>query len=134
VTENPVVMVDNQSILREINRWVDEGGRTFLTLSVNPDILRMVIGRLSMRIDQGTSTILCKIKSHRSVEMYTCSNTSLGRKRKNRWFCFFIFKPPPLFFYYNFSSKHVCLTIRIERCSPVRSHSLRIYVFSGVSL
>ncbi len=23
------------------------------------------------------------------VEMYTCSNTSLGRKRKNRWFCFF---------------------------------------------
>jgi hypothetical protein len=23
------------------------------------------------------------------VKMYTCSNTSLGRKRKNRWFCFF---------------------------------------------
>jgi hypothetical protein len=23
-----------------------------------------------------------------SVEMYTCSNTALGRKRKNRWFCF----------------------------------------------
>ncbi len=22
-----------------------------------------------------------------SVEMYTCSNTALGRKRKNRWFC-----------------------------------------------
>jgi hypothetical protein len=22
-------------------------------------------------------------------EMYTCSNTALGRKRKNRWFCFF---------------------------------------------
>ena len=56
-----------------------------------------------------------------SVEMYTCSNTALGRKRKNRWFCFFIFKTPPLFFYYNFfSSKHVRLTIRIERCSPVR--------------
>jgi hypothetical protein len=24
-----------------------------------------------------------------SVEMYTCSNTALGRKRKNGWFCFF---------------------------------------------
>jgi hypothetical protein len=95
-------------------------GRTFLTSSVNPDILRMVIGRLSMRIEEGTATILCKIKSHRSVEMYTCSNTVLGRKRKNRWFCFFIFKTPPLFFYYNFSTKHVCLTIRMERCSPVR--------------
>ncbi len=37
-----------------------------------------------------------------SVEMYTCSNTTLGRKRKNRWFCFFIFKTSPLFFYYIF--------------------------------
>ncbi len=45
VTENLVVMVDNQSILREISRWVGEGDRTFLVLSVNPDILRMVIGR-----------------------------------------------------------------------------------------
>jgi hypothetical protein len=32
-----------------------------------------------------------------SVEMYTCSNTGLGRKRKNRCF-FFIFKTPPFFF------------------------------------
>jgi hypothetical protein len=46
VNDNLVVMVDNQSILREINRWVDEGGRTFLSLSVNPDILRMIIGRV----------------------------------------------------------------------------------------
>jgi ribonuclease HI len=66
VTENLVVMVDTQSILREINRWVGEGGRTFLALSANPDILRMVIGRPRMRIEQGTATILCKIKSHRS--------------------------------------------------------------------
>jgi ribonuclease HI len=66
VTENPVVMVDNQSILREISRWVGEGGRTFLDLSANPDILRIVIGRLCMRIEQGTDAILCKIKSHRS--------------------------------------------------------------------
>jgi hypothetical protein len=39
-----------------------------LALSANPDILRMVIGRLRMRIEQGTATILCKIlckiKSH----------------------------------------------------------------------
>ena len=43
VNENLVVMVDNQSILREISRWVGEGGRTFLALSANPDILRMII-------------------------------------------------------------------------------------------
>jgi hypothetical protein len=64
-----------------------------------------------------------------SVEMYTCSSTALGRKRKNRWF-FLIFKTPPLFFYYIiFSSKHVRLIIRIDRCSPVRLRCLRIYVF-----
>ena len=49
-----------------MSRWVGEGARTFLALSVNPDILWMVIGRLCMRIEQGTATILCKIKSHRS--------------------------------------------------------------------
>ena len=31
VKDNLVVMVDNQSILREITRWVGEGNRTFLT-------------------------------------------------------------------------------------------------------
>ena len=34
-------------------------------LSVNPDILWMIIGRLHMRIAQGTATFLCKVKSHR---------------------------------------------------------------------
>jgi hypothetical protein len=33
-----------------------------------------------------------------SEEMYTCSNTALGRKRKNRWFCFLYLKPPRCFF------------------------------------
>jgi ribonuclease HI len=81
VTENLVVMVDNQSILREISRWVGEGGRTFLALSANPDILRMVIGRLCMRIEQGTATILCKIKSHRSEPLNETADdlADLGR-------------------------------------------------------
>jgi hypothetical protein len=54
VKENLVVMVDNQSICREISRWVAEGDRTFLSLSENPDILWMVNGLLCMRIVQGT--------------------------------------------------------------------------------
>ncbi len=73
--------MDNQSILREINRWVDEGGRTFLALSTNPNILRIVIGRLRMRIEQGTATILCKIKSHRSESLNETADdlSDLGR-------------------------------------------------------
>ena len=69
VNENLVVMVDNKSILREISRWVVEGDRTFLSLSVNPDILWMVIGRLHMRITQGTATFLCKVKTHRGESL-----------------------------------------------------------------
>ncbi len=65
VKENLIVMVNNQSILREISIWVGEGGRTFLVLSANPDILRMIIGRQRMRITHGTTTFLCKVKSHR---------------------------------------------------------------------
>jgi hypothetical protein len=36
-------------------------------------------------------TVLPTVHEWGSVQMYTCSNTALGRKRKNRWFCFFIF-------------------------------------------
>jgi hypothetical protein len=51
------------------------GVRTFLVLSANPDIWRMVIGRLCMRIEQGTATILCKIKSHRSEPLNETGRT-----------------------------------------------------------
>ena len=81
VNDNLVVMVDNQSILREINRWVDEGDRTFLALSANPDILGMIIGRLRMRIAQGTATFLCKVKNHRGEPLNEAADdlTDLGR-------------------------------------------------------
>ena len=81
VNDNLVVMVDNQSILREISRWVGEGDRTFLTLSVNPDILWMIIGQLCMRIAQGTATFLCKVKSHRGESLNEAVDdlTDLGR-------------------------------------------------------
>ena len=81
VKENLVVMVDNQSIFREINRWVDKGDRTFLVLSANPDILWVVIGRLHMRIAQGTTTFLCKVKSHSGESLNECTDdlTDLGR-------------------------------------------------------
>ncbi len=81
VNDNLVVMVDNQYILREISRWVGEGGRTFLALSVNPDIFRMIIGRLYMRIAQGTATFLCKVKNNRGdpLNEVTDDLTDLGR-------------------------------------------------------
>ncbi len=44
---------------------------------------------------------------------------------------FFLYlKPPVVFVITTFSFKHVRLTIRIERCSPVRWRCLRICIFS----
>ena len=40
-----------------------------MALWANPDILRMIIGRLRMRIAQGTATFLCKVKSHRGESL-----------------------------------------------------------------
>ena len=82
VKESLVVMVDKQSILREISRWVGEGVKTFLTLSVIPDILWMVIGRLRMRIVYGTVTFLCKVKNHRGEPLNETVDdlSDLGRK------------------------------------------------------
>jgi hypothetical protein len=62
------------------------GGRTFLTLSANADILRMVIGRLRMRIERGTATIMCKIKNLRSesVNETTDDLTDVGKHDYNK--------------------------------------------------
>jgi hypothetical protein len=46
--------------------------------------------------------------------MYTCSNTALGRKRKKIDGFVFLYLNLTVVFYYNFSFKHVCLTIRIK--------------------
>ena len=40
-----------------------------MSLLVNPDILWMIIGRLCMRIVQGTATFICKIKNHRAESL-----------------------------------------------------------------
>jgi hypothetical protein len=44
----------------------------------------------------------------------TCSNTALGTKRKNRWFCFFYILNPPVVF---------LLLLFVQTCAPDHSHS-----------
>jgi hypothetical protein len=44
-----------------------------------------------------------------SVEMYTCSNTALDRKRKNRWFCFFYIQNPPVVFLLQLFRSNMCV-------------------------
>ena len=90
------------SILRDISKWVVEGGKTFLTLSTNPDIFRMVSGRLYMWIEYGTTTYVCKVKRHRGEPLNESTDdlTDLGNTiepvcvmwttRSNRMVCSWI--------------------------------------------
>ena len=52
-----------------------------MSLSVNPDILRMVIGRLRTWIAYGTTTFLCKVKIHRGEPLNEAADdlANLGR-------------------------------------------------------
>jgi hypothetical protein len=61
------------------------------------------------QVDEDQEEVVWSVLEIRCVEMYTCSNTTLGRNRKNRWFCFFIFKTPPLFFDYIFFRPNMCV-------------------------
>jgi hypothetical protein len=73
----------------------------------------------------GCLWFLChdEIRMYGIVEMYTCSNTALGRKEKKDGFVFFIFKTPPLFFYYNFF---------VQTC--VSDHSHRVLLSRPLTL
>ena len=52
-----------------------------MALSANPDILRMIIERVRMRITHGTATFLCKVKSHRGEPLNEAADdlADLGR-------------------------------------------------------
>ena len=58
-------LCDNESVLKEVNGWIGEGGKATLATAPNADIMREVLCSLRMRIAAGSATFLVKVKSHR---------------------------------------------------------------------
>jgi len=66
--EEPLLyLCDNQLLLKAVNRWTGEGGKTMLVGAPDADILAAAIDILRKRIDSeaGTATFLVKVKAHR---------------------------------------------------------------------
>jgi len=64
--EEPLLyLCDNQSLLKEVNRWIGEGGKATLVGAPDADILAGAIEMLRKRFAAGTATFLLKVKAHR---------------------------------------------------------------------
>ena len=55
----------NQSLLKAVNRWIDDSGKATLVGAPDADILAAVIEILRKRIATGTATFLVKVNAHR---------------------------------------------------------------------
>ena len=58
-------LLDNQSLLKAVTRWIGEGGKATLLGAPDADILAAAIEILRKRIAAGTATFLVKVKAHR---------------------------------------------------------------------
>jgi len=64
--EEPLLhLCDNQSLLKAVNRWINEGGKATLVGAPDADILAATIEILRKKIAEGTTTFLVKVKAHR---------------------------------------------------------------------
>jgi len=63
--EEPLLyLCDNQSLLKAVNRWIDDGGKATLVGTLDADILAAAIEILRKRIAAGTAAFLVKVKAH----------------------------------------------------------------------
>jgi len=65
IEELLLYLCDNQSLLKAVNRWINEGGKETLVRAPDADILAAAIEILRKRIAAGTATFLVKVKAHR---------------------------------------------------------------------
>ena len=77
-----VYLCDNAAVLKEIQGWVGERGRTSLAKCTDADILEEILQILHQRVQAEAATILTKVKSHRSEPMneYADAAGSEGRQ------------------------------------------------------
>jgi ribonuclease HI len=65
LSEDALVLCDNEAVLRVIKKWVGQGGKATLATAPDADILREIVCLLTQRVRAGRATFLIKVKSHR---------------------------------------------------------------------
>jgi ribonuclease HI len=64
LSEDVLLLCDNEAVLRVIKRWVGQGGKATLATALDADILPEII-LLTQGVRAGRTTFLVKVKSHR---------------------------------------------------------------------
>jgi ribonuclease HI len=65
LSEDALLLCDNEAVLRVIRKWVGQGGKATLATAPDADILGEIIHLLAQRVRAGRATFLVKVKSHR---------------------------------------------------------------------
>ena len=65
LSEDALLLCDNEAVLRVIRKWVGQGGKATLAIAPDADILREIVCLLTPRVRAGRATFMVKVKSHR---------------------------------------------------------------------
>ena len=80
LSEDVLILCDNESVLKVIKNWIVQGGRATLAEAPDADILREILELLRARIEVGRATFFVKVKSHRGEPMNERADTLALRK------------------------------------------------------
>jgi ribonuclease HI len=64
LSEDVLLLCDNEAVLCAIKKWVGQGGRATLATAPDADILREIVCLLTQRVRAGRATFLIKVESH----------------------------------------------------------------------
>jgi len=81
----------NQSLFKEVNRWIGEGGKATLVGAPDADILAVAIEIVRKRIAAGTATFLVKVKAHRGEPVnegaYILADNAISDPKVDKEWC-----------------------------------------------
>ena len=82
LSEDPLLLCDNEAVLCVIKKWVGQGGKATLATSSDVDILREIVCLLTQRVRAGRATFLIKVKSHRGEPINERADTLAEKGRE----------------------------------------------------
>jgi ribonuclease HI len=85
LSEDVLLLCDNESVFRVIQKWVGHGGKVTLDTAPDADILQQLILLPRQRVRAGRTTFLVKVKSHRGEPINERADTLAeeGREMSN---------------------------------------------------
>jgi ribonuclease HI len=81
LSEDVLILCDNESVLKAIKKWIGQGGRATLANAPDADILREIVELLRTRIEAGRATFFVKVKSHRGEPLNERADTLAEKGR-----------------------------------------------------